>query len=87
MRGAVLVAGDAANEADLRRAFEGAWGVFAMTFVLAVTGDLDAATEEEFALGALSPRVKALLLLQPACAARQSSSGYSQCVEHPFTPR
>ena len=53
-RGAVLVAGDAGSEADLRAAFAGAWGVFAMTFVHAVTGTQDAAIEEEYALGALS---------------------------------
>ena len=49
-----MVAGDAGNEADLRGAFAGAWGVFAMTFVHAVTGTQVAAIEEEFALGALT---------------------------------
>jgi len=53
-RGAVLVTGDAGNQEDLRSTFADAWGVFAMTFVHAVTGTQDAAIEEEFALGALT---------------------------------
>ena len=67
-----MVVGDAANEADLRAAFKGVWGVFSMTFVLVVTGDLEAATEEEFGLGtpaALGPCSRLVL------AASKGSSG------------
>ena len=63
-RGAVLVTGDAGDEEDLHAAFAGSWGVFAMTFVHAVTGSQDAAIEEEFVLGALAIyRLHAGLLL------------------------
>ena len=53
-QGAVIIKGDAASEVDLRAAFKGAWGVFAITFVLVATGDLHEAEEEEFALGTLA---------------------------------
>ena len=59
-RGAVLVTGDAAKQADLRGAFKGAWGVFAMISLQMVTDDFEAATEAEFALGALSHTAQAV---------------------------
>ena len=52
-QGAEVIEGDPAREADLRAVFAGAWGVFAITFVLVATGDLQEAEEEEYALGAL----------------------------------
>jgi hypothetical protein len=56
-QGAEVIEGNPASDADLQPAFQGAWGVFAITFVLVATGDLREVEEEEFALGALVFRV------------------------------